>query len=106
MGGFGRLMAKDVEVDGVAHGFVAGVAGVEVVAGVGGGGEGGGVGGVAGGLIEVDEAVEVRGGANPVVEGLADGVAGGRGVAAAEVGREGGAEDLDAVGVGTAGELG
>ena len=61
---------------------------------------------VAGGFVEVDDAVEFGGGADPLVEGLADGFTGGGGVAGADVGGEGGAEDLDAVGVGAAGELG
>jgi len=64
----------------------AGVAWVEVVAGVGGGGEDGGVGGVAGGFVEVDDTVEERGGADPLVDGVADSVADGGGVAGAHVG--------------------
>jgi len=84
----------------------AGVAGVEVIAGVGGGGEDGGVGGVAGGFVEIDDSVEESGGADPLVDGLADGVAGGGGVAAAHVGGEGGSDDFEVVGVGAGDELG
>src|SRR5579871_271304 len=72
-----RLFGEEVEVDGVGNGFVAGVAGVEVVAGVGCGGEDGWVRGVLRGFVEVDEAVELVGGADPLVDGLAHGFAGG-----------------------------
>ena len=84
----------------------AGVAWVEVVAGVYGGTEDGGVGGVAGSFVEIDKAVEEGGGSDPLVDGFADLVAGGAGVAGAHVGGDGGADDFEAVGVGPGDELG
>ncbi len=97
---------EEFEVDAVGHGFHAGVGGVEVVAAVVGGEEGVGVGGVGGGVVEVDDAVEDFAGADEGVDGLAGGFAGGGHVAGAGVGGEGGADDLDAVGVGAFDELG
>ena len=47
----------------------------------------------------------MAGGANPLVDGFAHRFSCGRGVAGADVGGEGGAEDLDAVGVGAGDEL-
>jgi hypothetical protein len=99
----GRLFGEEFEVDGVGHGFVACVGRMEVVAGVGEGGEGGWVGGVLGGFVEVDEAVELTGGPDPLVDGLTYGFACGRGVSGAYVRSEGCAVDLDAVEVGTLG---
>ena len=78
----------------------AGVAWVEVVAGVYGGTEDGGVGGVAGSFVEIDKAVEEGGGSDPLVDGFADLVARGAGVTAAHIGGDGGADDLEAMGVG------
>jgi hypothetical protein len=48
---------------------------VEVVAGVVEDDEHAWMGGVGGGLVEVDDAVELVRGADPVVDGLADGFA-------------------------------
>ncbi len=101
-----KLFGEEFQVDGFAHGFVAGVAGVEVVAGVVEDEEHAGVGGVSGDFVEVDDAVELVGGADPLVDGLAHGFAGGGLVFCADEGREGGSVDLDAVGVGSDGELG
>ncbi len=50
---------KRFEVDGFAHGLVAGVAGMEVVAGVVEREEHAGVGGVCGDFVEVDDAHRV-----------------------------------------------
>ena len=100
-----RLFVEEFEVDGVAHGFVASVGWVEVVTGVGCGREDSGVGGVLGGFVEVDEAIELGGGADPLVDGLAHGFSCWGGVFGADVGGEGGCVDLDAVGVGASGEL-
>ncbi len=100
-----QLFGEEFEVDGVAHGFVAGVAGVEVVAGVVEREEHAGMGGVRGDFVEVDDAVELVGGADPLVDGLAHLFTGGGVVFGSDVGREGCAVDLDAVGVGAGGEL-
>ena len=102
----GRLFGEELEVDGVAHGFVACVAGMEVVAGVVGCGESGGICRVLRGFVEVDEAVELVGGFDPVVDGLAHGFACGVGVSGSLIGREGCAVDLDAVLVCALGHLG
>lgn len=61
-----------------------------------------GVGRVAGDLVEVDDGVEAAGGADPGVDGLAVGFAGGVGmvVIGAGEGQNGGANDADAGGVG------
>jgi len=82
-----------------------GVAWVEMVAAVYCGGEDGGVDGVAGGFVEVDDTVKDGVGADPLVNGLADGFAGGAGVSGSGVGRDGGSEDLETVGVSSGGEL-
>ena len=99
------LFGEEIEVDGFAHGLVAGVAGVEVVAGVVEREEHAGVGGVGGDFVEVDDAVELVGGADPFVDGLAHLFAGGGLVFCADEGCEGGSVDLDAVSVGAGGEL-
>jgi len=62
-----------------------------------------GVGGVGGDFVEVDDAVELVGGADPLVDGLAHLFAGGGLVFGSDEGREGGSVDLDAVGVGSDG---
>ncbi len=100
-----RLFGEEVEVDGFAHGFVAGVAGVEVVAGVVERKEYAGVCGVGGHFVEVDDAVELVGGANPFVDGPAHLLAGGGLVFCSDEGCEGCAVDLDAVSVGAGCEL-
>lgn len=61
--------------DGMGHGFVAGGGGVEVIAGVEGGEELVGVGGIADHGVEIDCPVEMAGGANPLIDGLAVGFA-------------------------------
>ena len=99
----GELLGKEFEVDGVAHGFVASVTGVEVVAGVVEGKEHAGVSGVLRDFVEVDDAVELIGAANPLVDGLTHDFAFGRLVFGADEGGEGCADDLDAVGVGAGG---
>jgi hypothetical protein len=99
------LLGEEFEVDGFAHGFVAGVAGVKVVAGVVGGEEHGWVGGILSDFVEVDDAVELGGDANPLVDGLAHGFAFGGLVFGSDEGGEGCADDLDAVGVGAFGQL-
>jgi hypothetical protein len=101
----GELPGEEVEVDGFAHGFVAGVAGVEVVAGVVEDEEHSGVSGVGGDFVEVDDAVELVGGSDPVVDGLAHLFASGGLVFRSDEWGEGRADDLDAVGVGAGGEL-
>ena len=101
----GRLFGEEVEVDGVAHGFVAFIAGVEMVAGVVEREEHAGVGGVGGDFVEVDDAVELIGGADPFVDSLAHLLAGGGLVFCADEGCERCADDLDAVSVGAGGEL-
>ena len=78
---------------------------MEVVAGVVEREEHAGVGGVGGDFVEVDDAVELVGGADPLVDGLAHLFAGGGLVFRSDEGCEGGAVDLDAVGVGAGGEL-
>lgn len=99
------LFGEEFEVDGFAHGFVAEVAGMEMVAGVVERQEHAGVGGVGGGLVEVDDAVELIGGANPLIDGLAYGFAAGGLIFCTDEGSEGCSDDLDAVGVGAGGEL-
>jgi len=102
---FAWLLCEEFEVDGFAHGFVACVAGVELVAGVVEGEEHAGVGGVGRDFVEVDDAVELAGGADPLVDGVAHRFAGGGLIFCADVGGQGCADDLDAVGVGAGGEL-
>ena len=76
---------------------------MEVVAGVVEREEHAGVGGVGGEFIEVDDAVELVGGADPFVDGLAHVLAGRGLVFCADEWCEGCAVDLDAVGVGAGG---
>ncbi len=78
---------------------------MEVVAGVVEGEKHAGVGGVGGDFVEVDDAVELVGGADPFVDGLAHVFAGGGLIFRSDEGCEGCAVDLDAVGVGAGGEL-
>ena len=54
---FEELFGEEVEVDGLAHGLVAGVAGVEVIAGVVERQEHAGMSRVGGDFVEVDDAV-------------------------------------------------
>lgn len=98
---------EEGEVDGFGHGSVAGGVGVQVVAAIFGWKHAVGVGGIADGLVEVDEAVEVAGGANPGIDGLAVGLGGRAGmvVVGSAVGGDGGADDADAVGVGADDDL-
>ena len=63
------------------------------------------MGGIRGDFVEVDDAVELIGGADPLVDGLAHLLAGGGLIFGTDEGREGGAEDLDAVGMSAGGEL-
>ena len=100
------FLGEEVEVDGVGHGLVAGVVGVEVVAGVEGLEEAVGLGGVAAGFVEVDDGVEGSAGEDEVVDGLAHGFALGAEVVGSGEGSEGGANDLDAAGVGSVDDLG
>ena len=76
-----------------------------MIAGVCGGGEYGGIGVVSRGFVEVDEAVELAGGPDPLIDRLAHSFAGGGGIFGSDVGGEGSSVDLDAVGVGAGGEL-
>ena len=99
------LFDEEVEVDGVAHDFVASVGWVKMIAGVCGGGEDGGIGVVSRGFVEVDEAVELAGGPDPLIDSLAHNFTGGGGIFGSDVGGEGSSVDLDAVGVGAGGEL-
>jgi hypothetical protein len=78
---------------------------MEVVAGVVQGNEHAWVSGVLRGFVEVDDAVELGGGAYPLIDGLAHGFAFCRLVARTDEGREGCADDLDAVSMGAGGEL-
>ena len=80
---------------------------MEVVAAVVGGEEVVGVGGVTDYLVEIDGGVEVVGGADPGVDGLAVGFAEGAGVVVvgAEVGGDGGSVDAEVVGVGSGDDL-
>src|SRR3984885_12214746 len=66
------FQGEELQVDGVAHGFVAGIVGMEVVAWVVAGQEGVGVIRVADRGLEVDEAIQGTAGPNPVIYGLAD----------------------------------
>jgi len=93
--------------DGLGHGAVAGGRGVEVVAAVEGGQHAVGLVGVARGFVKVDDGVEVPSGANPLVDGLAVGFAGGAGVVVARpgVGCDGRSDDGDAVGMGAKHDL-
>jgi len=78
-----------------------------VVAAIVGGEEMVGVGGVADYGVEIDDRVEVVGGADPGVDGLAVGFAEGAGVVVvgAEVGGDGGSVDAEVVGVGSGDDL-
>lgn len=78
---------------------------MEVVAGVVEDEEHAGVSGVGGDFVEVDDAVELVGGAYPFVDGLAHFFAGWGLIFCSDVGCEGCTENLDAVGVGAGGEL-
>jgi len=60
---------------------------------------------VGGEFVEVDDSVELIGGADPLIDGLTHSFACGRLVFCADERGEGCADDLDAVGVGTSGEL-
>src|SRR3984885_7524194 len=66
------LQGEELQVDGVAHGFVTGIVGMEVVAWVVAGQEGVRVIRVADRGLEVDEAIQGTSGPNPVIYGLAD----------------------------------
>ena len=100
-------MREEREGDGFADGAVACGAGVEVVAAVVGGEHAIGMGGVADDFVEIEDGVEVAGGEDPGVDGLAVGFGGGAGVVVvgADEGSDGGADDLDAVGVGAVDDL-
>ena len=63
------------------------------------------MGGIRGDFVEVDDAVELIGGADPLVDGLAHLLAGGGLIFCADEGCEGGSEDFDAVGMSAGGEL-
>ena len=76
---------------------------MEVVAGVIEYEEHAGVSWVGGDFIEVDDAVELIGGADPLIDCLAHLFAGGRLVFCSDEGCEGGSVDLDAVGMGSDG---
>ena len=78
---------------------------MEVVPGVIEGEKHAGVGGVGGDLVEVDDAVELIGSANPFVDGLAHLFAGWRLIFCADEGCKGCSDDLDSVGVSACGEL-
>lgn len=78
---------------------------MEVVAGVVQWQEHSRVGWVGGDFVEVDDAVKLGGGADPLVDGLTHGFAFGGLVFGSDKGGEGCADDLDAVGVGAFGEL-
>src|SRR6266567_6946003 len=67
------LVGEEGERDGGGHCFVACGGGVKVVAAIVGGEELVGVLGVADYGVEVDDSVEVSGGADPLVDGLAVG---------------------------------
>jgi hypothetical protein len=99
------LLRKEFEVDGFAHGFIAVVAGVEVVAGVVEREKHAGVRGVGGEFVEVDNAVELVGGANPFVDGLTHLFACRTLILCADEWRKGSADDLDAMSVGAGCEL-
>jgi hypothetical protein len=64
-------LLEERQIDGVAHGRVAGVARVQVIAGVVGRQELGWRRRIARGLVEVDDAVVGAAGADPLVERLA-----------------------------------
>ena len=99
------LFGEEFEVDGFAHGLVTVIAGVQVVTGVVEDEEHAGMRGVGGDLVEVDDAVELVGGADPFVDGLSNLFACRGLVFRPDVGSEGGSVDLNAVSVGAGGEL-
>ena len=76
---------------------------MEVVAGVVEDKEHAGVSGVGGDFVEVDDAVELIGSADPLIDCLAHLFAGGRLVFCSDEGCEGGSVDFNAVGVGSDG---
>jgi len=104
--GYGLLCEK-AQRDGVGHGFVAGGGRVEVVSAVVVGAEAVGLARVARYGVEVDDCVEVAGGANPLVDGLAVGFAARARVVVigAYVGRDGCADDAESVRVGAGDDL-
>ena len=78
---------------------------MEVVAGVVEWKKHAGVRGVGRYFVEVDDAVELAGGADPFVNGLSYLLAGGRLILCADEGRQGRTDDFDSVSVGAGGEL-
>src|ERR1700722_17599258 len=64
------LQAEELQIDGVAHGFVTGIVGMEVVAWVVAGQEGVGVIRIADRGLEIHEAVKGASGADPVIHSL------------------------------------
>ena len=100
-------MREELEGYGFADGAVARGAGVEVVAAIVGGEHAIGMGGVADDFVEVEDGVEVAGGEDPGIDGLAVRFGGGTGVVVVRAGegRDGGADDLDAVSVGAIDDL-
>ena len=100
-------MCEEREGDGFAYCAVACGVGVEVVAAVVDGEQAIEMVGVADDFVEVEGRVEVAGGENPGVDGLAIGFGGWAGVVVigADEGGDSGADHLDAVGVGAVDDL-